>query len=42
MRIKNLASLLGLAAAMTGCGLFGPSYSKPNTDDPKSFPKRDI
>lgn len=42
MRIKNLASLLGLAAAMTGCGLFGPSYSKPNTDDPKSFPSRDI
>lgn len=42
MRIKNLASLLGLAAAMTGCGLFGPTYSKPNTDDPKSFPSRDI
>lgn len=42
MRIKNLASLLGLAAAMTGCGLFGPTYSKPNTDDPQSFPSRDI
>lgn len=42
MRIKNLASLLGLAAAMTGCGLFGPTYSKPNTEDPKSFPSRDI
>jgi len=26
---------------MGGCGLFGPTYSQPNTNDPKSFPSGD-
>lgn len=41
MRIKNLTCLVALASALGGCGLFGPTYSQPNTNDPKSFPSRD-
>lgn len=41
MRIKNLAYLTALATAVTGCGLFGPSYSHPNTQDPQGFRSRD-
>ena len=40
MRIKNLTCLVALASALGGCGLFGPTYSQPNTNDPKSFPPR--
>lgn len=41
MKLKNIASLIILASAMAGCGLLGPSYNKPNTDDPKGFVNRD-
>ena len=41
MRIKNSVCVVALAAAITGCGLMGPSYEKPNTSNPGSFPSRD-
>jgi multidrug efflux system outer membrane protein len=31
-----------LAILVTGCGLFGPSYIHPNTDDPQKFPSLDV
>lgn len=41
MRIKNSICLVALATAMAGCGLMGPSYEKPDTNNPGSFPSRD-
>ncbi len=42
MRTQNLVAILALSGLVTGCGLFGPSYSHPNTGDPKEFPSRDL
>lgn len=41
MRLRNIISVLLLGGAVTGCGLFGPTYSKPNTQNQSSFPSRD-
>lgn len=42
MKLRNIISLLALGGIVTGCGLFGPTYSKPNTQDPNKFPSRDV
>ncbi len=41
MKLKNIASLILLASTVVGCGLLGPSYTKPNSDDPKGYYNRD-
>jgi outer membrane protein, multidrug efflux system len=40
MRIKQIVILI-LTLAITGCGLYGPTYSKPEISTPKKFHSRD-
>jgi len=44
MRINKLANLVALAvvAALGGCSILGPSYEKPNTNDPEKWVSRDV
>lgn len=42
MKLRNLLCLMSLGIVFTGCGLFGPSYSKPDTQNPDEFKSRDV
>lgn len=42
MQIKNIISTLIFGGIISGCAIWGPSYSKPDTSNPKEFPSRDI
>ncbi|RTK92914.1 MAG: efflux transporter outer membrane subunit [Neisseriaceae bacterium] len=42
MKLRNVLLLASLGAAFAGCGLFGPSYNKPNTQNPDEFQSRDV
>lgn len=41
MKLRNIICLMMIGGVMTGCGLLGPSYTKPDTQDPSAFPSRD-
>ncbi len=41
MRIRNLTSLLVLGTLMGGCAIYGPDYSKPDTNNPSNWQSRD-
>jgi len=43
MRIKKITNLIALsiASALSGCAIFGPSYDKPDTQDPQKWVSRD-
>lgn len=41
MKLRDICCMLALGSVITGCGLFGPSYNKPNTQNPNSFPSKD-
>ena len=43
MRIKKITNLIALSivSALSGCAIFGPSYDKPDTQDPQKWVSRD-
>lgn len=41
LRVRNIVYVVALATVVSSCALLGPSYDKPNTNDPASFQSRD-
>lgn len=42
MYFRNFISLFALGTILVGCAVYGPSYSKPNTNDPANWQSRDL